>query len=265
MKKALATSLKVLIFFIGWAVLATLAGIVGVPDSNPAIWRFLAELIPLVVIIVFTIVFLLIEKGEVKLRIRENAGKGAAIGFLVGIVWIGISSAILLVSKQIAIVEKNEVSFLWLWIVSAFLNVIMQELLIRGYIYQLLRTKYNLLVAVIFTTVLFTALHGGAIETGIVPTVNVVTMCLFTTALYEAEDTILAPIMAHSVWNIIGAIIIGGVSLADDYPSLYTTIASENIFLSGGDNKIEGSIVVAVINIIFMLVFYFIYRKKQGR
>lgn len=262
MKKALATIFKVLVFFIGWALLA---GVIDVPNNNPAVWRFFAELIPLVVLVVFSVVFLIIEKGEVKLQIRENAGKGALIGLLTGLVWIGTSSVILLASNQIIIVEKNNVTFLWLWIVSAVINVIMQELLIRGYLYQLLKTKYNLPMAVIFTTVLFTALHGGAIEAGIIPTVNVITMCLFTSALYEAEKTILSPIMAHAAWNVIGAIIIGGVSLADDYPSLYSTVASENILLSGGDNKIEGSVVVTIINIVLMLVFYFIYRKKRAR
>ena len=91
----------------------------------------------------------------------------------------------LLLLKQFEIIGKSEVPLLWLWII---------------------------------TTILFTVMHGGAIEAGILPVVNVVTMCLFTTALYEAEGTLLAPIMAHAVWNIVGSLYLGGVSLADDYP-----------------------------------------------
>ena len=66
----------------------------------------------------------------------------------------------LLLLKQFEIIGKSEVPLLWLWII---------------------------------TTILFTVMHGGAIEAGILPVVNVVTMCLFTTALYEAEGTLLAP------------------------------------------------------------------------
>ena len=214
MKKLLITILKIVVFFIGWAVLS---GIIDIPSDNPAIWRFFAELIPLTIMILFTVVFWLIEKKTVNIPIKENIGNGTLAGIAIGIIWIGTASSILVFSKQLAITGKNEVSLLWLWILSAFLNVIMQELLVRGYMYQLLKERYNLPVAVVVTTAIFTFMHGGAFEAGVISVINVVTMCLFTTALYESEKTILAPIMAHSIWNIIGALILGGVSLADDF------------------------------------------------
>ena len=89
-------------------------------------------------------------------------------------------------------------------------------------------------------------------------------MCLLTTALYESEKTILAPIMAHSIWNIIGALILGGVSLADDYPSVLTMTASANKLLSGGAYKIEASIVVTILNVVLMGIFYIRYRKTKS-
>lgn len=261
LKKLLITILKIVVFFIGWAVLS---GIIDVPSDNPAIWRFFAELIPLTVMILFTVVFWLIEKKTVNIPIKENSGKGTLVGIATGIIWIGAASLILIFSKQLEITGKNEVSFLWLWILSAFLNVIMQELLVRGYIYQLLKERYNLPAAVIVATAIFTFMHGGAFEAGVIPVINVVTMCLFTMALYESEKTILAPIMAHSIWNIVGSLILGGVSLADDYPSVLTMTASANKLLSGGEYKIEASIVVTVLNVILMGIFYIRYRKTKN-
>ena len=259
MKKFLFTALKIVLFFIGWAVLI---GIIDIPNDNPALWRFFAELTPLIVIVFFTAIFLLIEKKSIKIPLKKNIIKGFLIGTVIGFVWIGIASAILILSKQLIIVEKNDIPSLWLWIISAFLNVIMQEFLVRGYIYQLLKTRYNLLTAVIFTTALFTFLHGGAFEAGVVPVINVITMCLFVDALYESEKTLLAPIMAHAIWNIVGALFVGGVSLADDYPHMFTLFASQNTLLSGGDYKIEASIVVTVINIALIILFYIRYRKN---
>lgn len=259
MKKAVVTFFKVTIFFMGWAVLA---GLIDIPSRNSAVWRFFSELIPLLVMIMFTILFLSVEKGNVTLPIKRNMGKGTAVGFFVGLVWIGASAAILLAGNQLTIVGKNKVDWLWLWIVSAFINVVMQELLVRGYLYQLVRAKYNLPLAVIFTAVLFTVMHGGALEAGIIPTINVITMYLFTTALYESQETLFAPIMAHAVWNITGAIVLGVVGLADDYPSLYTVAASENTLLSGGNYKIEASMVVTIMNIAFLLVFSFVYGRN---
>ncbi|MGI6178038.1 MAG: CPBP family intramembrane glutamic endopeptidase [Eubacterium sp.] len=261
MKKFLTTTVKIVLFFVGWALLSA----IDIPADDPAVWRFSAELIPLASMILFTVVFILIEKKTIKIPVAHNAGKGTLIGVIIGFVWIGISAGILLATHQLTITGKNEVSKLWLWIISAFINVVLQELLARGYIYQLLKTKYNMPVTIIVTTALFTLMHGGAFEAGLLPVLNVITMCLFTTALYEAEGTILAPIMAHAVWNIVGGIILGGVSLAEDYPNLYSMTPSSDIIFSGGSCKIEGSIVVLVINIALMLIFYFCYKKKVSK
>ena len=261
MKKALMIQKKILVFFFGWAILV---GVINVPSSDPAVWRFYAELIPFTVMVVFTILFVKLERGEVLIPIKNNWEKGTVTGIIIGLIWIGLSAGILLAAHQLKIVGRTDVHKLWLWMVSAFINVVMQELLVRGYIYQLLKKNYRLPFAVFVTTVLFTLLHGGAFEAGLVPVLNVVTMCLFTTALYEAEGTLLAPIMAHAVWNIVGSIILSGVSLADDYPSLYSMAASGNVLFSGGEYRIEGSIVVLMINIALMLYFCLRYKKTQN-
>ena len=253
MKKFFKITFKIIIFFIGWAVLS---GIVDVPSNTPAVWRFFAELIPLVFMLIFTIVFMLFENMSTKILFNENIAKGILTGTIVGFLWIGIPSTILIFSKQLIVAEKNTISFILLWITSAFINVVMQELLVRGYIYQLLKKDYNIFVAVLVSTVLFTAMHLGAFEAGFIPVVNVITMCLFTTMLYETERTLFAPIMAHAVWNIIGAIFLGCVNLAEDYPHMFTLISSQNILLSGGEYKIEASIIVTIINIVLTALFF---------
>ncbi|WP_380428962.1 hypothetical protein [Streptococcus dentapri] len=88
-------------------------------------------------------------------------------------------------------------------------------------------------------------------------------MYLFTTVLYESGKTILAPIMAHSIWNIIGGLILGGVSLADDYSSILTMTAFADNLLLGGAYKIEASIVVTILNVVLMGIFYIRYNKGK--
>ena len=118
MKKLSITILKIVVFFIGWIVLL---GRIDIPSSQPAIWRFFAEMIPLAALLLFTVAFCLIEKKSVNIPIRENIGKGTLTGIATGILWIGAASSILLISKQLEITGKNEVSLLWLWIhLSAF-------------------------------------------------------------------------------------------------------------------------------------------------
>lgn len=94
----------------------------------------------------------------------------------------------------------------------------MQEVLVRGYLYQMIKNNYNIVAAVIVSTGLFTFAHGGAFEAGILPVLNIITMSLFVTAVLEYTESLIAPIVIHFLWNGVGAIILGGVSLAEDYP-----------------------------------------------
>ena len=139
----------------------------------------------------------------------------------------------------------------------------MQEVLVRGYLYQMIKNNYNIVVAVLISTGLFTFAHGGAFEAGILPVLNVITMSLFVTAVLEYTDSLIATIVIHFLWNGVGAIILGGVSLAEDYPHLFNMVISGNSILSGGSCKIEGSIVVLVMNLTLILGFVMAKKKRD--
>lgn len=49
--------------------------------------------------------------------------------------------------------------------------------------------------------------------------------------------------MIHFIWNFIGSIILGSVSLVDDYPAVLQITYSGKKFLTGGIYKLEGSII----------------------
>ena len=182
------------------------------------------------------------------------------LGCVTGAVWLGVSVGILAIIGVVHIDGRNQISMLWLWMISAFLNTVMQEMLVRGYLYQMLKSNYNIGIAVIVSTGLFTFAHGGAFEAGILPVLNVITMSLFVTAVLEYTDSLIATIVIHFLWNGVGAIILGGVSLAEDYPHLI----SGNSILSGGGCKIEGSIIVLLMNLIF-IVGFIMANKKKGK
>ena len=128
----------------------------------------------------------------------------------------------------------------------------------------MIKQKHNVIAATIVTTTLFTVMHGGAFEAGVIPVLNVVTMSLMMTVVLEYTGSIIAPIIMHAIWNGIGSIILGGVSLADDYPHLLNVTFNGNDILSGGVCKIEGSIVVLVINIFMIGVFAILKKRKHA-
>lgn len=260
MKKLVSVSIKTIIFFVGWTICVS---VIPIPNTDSAvIWRFWAELIPLVSIIALTLIFWLIDKRKTRLHLTGKLVNNIILGCVTGATWLGVSVGILAIIGVVHIDGRNQISMLWLWMISAFLNTVMQEMLVRGYLYQMLKSNYNIGIAVIVSTGLFTFAHGGAFEAGILPVLNVITMSLFVTAVLEYTDSLIAPIVIHFLWNGVGAIILGGVSLAEDYPHLFNMIISGNSILSGGSCKIEGSIIVLLMNLIFMVGFIMANKKK---
>ncbi len=259
MKKLLSVSLKTIVFFVGWAICVAL---LPIPNTESAVlWRFWAECIPFLAIAVLTAVFWLIERKKVPLHLFEKPVKSIVLGGITGGIWLGLAVGILFLMSVLRIQGRNQVSFLWLWIFSTLINTIMQEMLVRGYLYQMIKKNYNVVAAAIVSTALFTFAHGGAFEAGLIPVLNVISMSLFMTAVLEDTDSLLAPIIIHFLWNSIGAIILGGVSLAEDYPHVYNMIMSGNPILSGGVCKIEGSIIVLALNL--LMIVGFVWAKKK--
>lgn len=262
MKKLIMTILKTILFFMGWAVLIGFAP--DIPTSNKAILRLWMEFTPLFVMVVFTVVFVFVlERRNIKISIINNFYKNSFIGFVTGFLWLGSVVSILMVTGSMTTQGKNKVEYLFVWIVASLLNVIMQELLVRGYLYQLFKRNYNVFISGFLTTALFTAMHGGAFKAGFIPVLNIVTMSIFVTILLEYTGTLLAPIIVHFIWNTVGSIILGGVSLASDYPNLLNSVFKGNTLLSGGIYKIEGSIIVLIVNILLIVAFLLLNKKKR--
>ena len=260
LKRIVITFVECICFFLGWAILSAVLPLSN--SDNPALWRLWAEITPLLSIIAFTFIFWIIEKKIIKLHLFNNPVKGVLLGTITGILWLGLPIIVMKLMKVIEFNGKNDIPLFFVWILAAFLNVIMQELLVRGWLYQVLKQKYNIAISTIVTTALFTLLHGGAFEAGLVPVVNVLTMSLLMTVILEYSGSLIAPTIMHFMWNGIGALVLGGVSLADDYPHLLNMIFSGSKLLSGGECKIEGSIVVLVVTVMLLAVFIGLQRKN---
>lgn len=265
MKKLAAVAAKAFFFFMGWALLV---GFLSVPDrENPAIWRFYAELIPFLCITGISILFWLAERRNKNTRslsfIMRVPVKNCLMAMAAGVLWLGASYLILAGIGVVKIGGYHAVPMLWLWLFSAFINTAMQELLVRGYLYQMIKSNYNVIAAAVVSSSLFTLLHGGAFEAGIIPVLNVLTMSFLMTIVLEYTRSLLAPIIMHFIWNGIGAVILGSVSLADDYPHLFTALFSGNTLLSGGPCMLEGSIIVLFMNLIFIVLFKILMTKRH--
>lgn len=262
MKKLTGVLCRVVLFFAGWIAIVSF---IPVPEfENPAVWRFFAELNPFLAIAGISLLFWYLEKKTVSIFSTGNHLKGCVTGAVGGVIWLLASFLIMSGLGVLKIEGYNSVPMLWLWVLSVFLNTVMQELLVRGYLYQMIKKTYNKIAAALFTSCLFTFLHGGAFEAGLLPVMNVFTMSIFMSMVLEYTDSLMAPVLMHFLWNCVGAVILGGVSLAGDYPNVLSLSFSGSEILSGGMCKMEGSVVVFVVNVMLTVFFaWHLYSSKK--
>ena len=70
-------------------------------------------------------------------------------------------------------------------------------------------------------------------------------------------------ILMHFMWNIIGRLCFGAVSMADDYPMIFTTRFEGSNFITGGSGKIESNIFMFIINCILIGYVLLVGTKKS--
>ena len=108
MKKLIEVSLKSIIFFVGWAICAS---VIPIPEiDNAALWRFFAELIPFLAIVVMTVIFGFVDRKKTKLHLAQRPVYNSLLGGVVGLSWLGISVGILLFAGSARIEDTNHIS-----------------------------------------------------------------------------------------------------------------------------------------------------------
>lgn len=263
MKKYLLSFVRFLGFFCAWLLVVAL---IPTPESqNPAVWRFWAEAFGFVETLFVTYLIWLLEKKQIRLHLWDNPGRSLVLGTAAGTVWLALPVILMLLAGNVRFVGVNSVPMLPLWLGSVLLNVVMQELLVRGYLYQMLRQRHNTAGAVVFTGILFTLLHPGAFEAGVIPVLNVFTTSLLMSAALEYTGSLIAPTVMHFLWNAVSSMVLGLGNGPSDYPVLMNAVFSGNTLLSGGDCKIEGSLFTLAVNVVLLLAFALGIRKQKDR
>lgn len=231
-------------------------------NDNGALLRLWREFIPMLGVLLVTGVFVLVvEKKSISVSIVRNPVRNITYGLVLGCIWVGVSLLSLVFMGYINFGEKNNIAYIWIWFISVILNAVMQEYLVRGYLFSLFKEVFNAATSVIITTILFTAMHGSAFEAGLIAVLNVITMSVFASLLLIYTESLLAPIIVHFLWNGIGGIVFGIVHLDGDYPNLWNNVMLGNDLISGGSTKLDGSIIVLLVNV--LLIAFMIFKLKR--
>jgi uncharacterized protein len=232
----------------------------GKPTST-----FFFEFIPFLGILIGHIaVIKFFEKSNLKyVRISRNfVVRNTMIGFLLGFLWLSVSVLTIYFVGQGTINNTFSMTITQLFTFFAilFINAAMQELLVHGYLLSLLFEKYSKITALIVTSLLFLLLHPGAINSGVVASINVFGAGLIFGLITIKFDSLLTATIAHTIWNYFGAVWFGLIPL-DNYPSMKLISVSGNPLIIGDKNGMETSIIVTVTVVIFVA---YLWTKKTA-
>lgn len=125
-----------------------------------------------------------------------------------------------------------------------------EELVFRGYPYQLLRSV-NRPFAIVLSSLVFAGLHAGNDDVTWLALVNIFLGGVILALAYERYRRLWMPIALHFTWNIMSGPILGyDVSGFTSSRSLLVTVVQGPGILTGGDFGIEGSILLTVMEIL---------------
>lgn len=185
---------------------------------------------------------------------NKNIIKDIVVGFTLALFWIAISfiGQYMFNTLEKSTLESNLNTNFIIYSVALLLNAGSQELLFRGYLFQTIRKYIGLKTAIITTSLLFLLMHAGALQAGIIPSLNVFGAGVIFAITYYKTGQLWLPIVLHFVWNFMSSSILYKPITGYEGLELYNTRGSS--LLSGGENGVEATIITTLTIIIMILI-----------
>jgi membrane protease YdiL (CAAX protease family) len=150
---------------------------------------------------------------------------------------------------------------------SVFLNVLTQQLLLCGYIFQTIRSRSGFLVSTLVSATLFSAYHVGAFEGAWVPAVNVFAAAVLFCLAYEITGTLWFPLGIHFAWNLLLGPVLGLTVSGTGQLGLgwKVFVIDGPAYLTGGAFGLEGGLVVTLTTTLLVVVLNRVRSRKRAR
>jgi uncharacterized protein len=178
-----------------------------------------------------------------RLAVRE-----ALLGGGFAILLIGAADGLVMLTTRLRHVAGN--GFPWIELVAVYLPAVFhEELLFRGYPFQKIWRRHRL-GAVLFSSFLFAALHGGNNAFSLLAMTNLFLAGILLALAYARYERLWFPIGIHLGWNLLSGPILGyNVSVYIPGQSVLRTVGRGLPWLTGGLFGIEGSIWIVIVEL----------------
>lgn len=203
---------------------------------------------------------------SINLDRRAAAPSRVGLGFLLGALGIGVPSALLLLSRELGVRTAPSGSWLnaALFDIAFFaLSAAMEELVVRGYVFSLIRRRWGWKTALTSTSLAFGALHlmnpGVTAES----VINVTLAGFLLGGILLVTRSLYAAIAAHFAWNwTMSALFHTAVSGATIPAPNYAIVDNGPDWLTGGRWGPEGG---AAATAAMLIIIFYLYRLRKTR
>lgn len=278
MKRIGISVLKILAFLGLWAALTSGAVLTAVALGGEEFYEKLEFRVGLEIVLTVAILIPLVIMGIfVDRRRRESLGFAAGrlydllSGAIIGAAIFCVPLAIL-VGMGAATYAPDLSGFtqqaLIIGIVVCLFNVITQEAIVRSYMFQELWAKYGAWAATIVTTIIFVAMHAGAIingAQGLIAGANILLASLLLSLAYVRTGALWLAIGIHLGWNGLQgpvlAINVTGHDLAFGHWRVFEFSPRDEL-LTGGAMGVEGGLIGLIGPLVGIAVVALLFKQQ---
>ena len=183
--------------------------------------------------------------------VRSRALPDYGLGFLAGSVLFAVAALVCLLCGAVRIERSASASPWWIaaYLIGFMVQGLSEEMLCRGYLLTALRERMSSSAAVLFSALVFAALHMGNAGLTVIGFLNVLLFGVFAGMVFLRCGSIWGIAALHTAWNFVQGNVFGvQVSGNDVTVSLLSTTTQNDLWwLHGGDFGLEGGIAVTAV------------------
>lgn len=197
---------------------------------------------------------------------KGNNLKMLGLGLLTG---FGMNGACILVAFLHGDVRLGVGTISPLWLAIGFLVVFIQsateELLVRGYLFYHVRERYGVPLALILSSLLFSALHASNDGVTVLALINIAAIGLFYALSVQYLDSLWFAMANHAMWNFTQNLIFGlPNSGLPAEASLFAPVSARSSLCYDASFGVEASLPATVICLAGAAAVVLWVRKKQA-
>jgi len=190
--------------------------------------------------------------------------KDLLIGLIVGFILIASGFIILLLMGNLSIISSNiNIPLLLGYVLLFTIASLNEEIMIRGYILNNFSESMNKYMALIVSSLLFSAMHLANANVTLGSVLNIFLAGILLGIYYVHKQNLWFPISLHFAWNFFQGPIFGFEVSGVDVTGVINQEIQGPDLLTGGTFGFEGSVIATLLMVISIVILH--YRYHDGK